>query len=83
MQNTAVVNGEPIHIDVGEFVIDPSYQDPSVANPALFSKMHKLRVWLSKKYPELEKHLANQLYVLIGPEVETMRPTLRTVEFGD
>ncbi len=59
-KNIGFINGEPVHIDVGEFYsmkpCFPSYQT--------FSAMTKdLRLWLNSHYPELIPHLDHAIEV--------------------
>lgn len=82
MQNSGVLNGQPIHIDVGQFSKEERFKDPAVYKSELFSKTYKFRIWLAKKDPELEKSLKEILYQIIGPEMESMKPKLKTVDEG-
>lgn len=80
MQNTGVINGNPIHIDVGQFVSDVKMALKENYAIELFSKMYKFRIWLAKKYPELESFLTDRLLQIIGPSMWEMSPRLKTID---
>lgn len=82
MQNTGVINGQPVHIDVGQFVEDVKLKRKEEHQIELFSKMYKFRIWLGKRYPELEAFLSEKLLNIIGPEMRKMKPRLKTVDEG-
>lgn len=82
MQNTGVIDGQPIHIDVGQFVSDDMMKLPENYHPELFSKTYKFRIWLSKHYPELEGFVTDKLLNIIGPKMFTMKPKLKTIDEG-
>jgi hypothetical protein len=82
MQNTGVFDGSPVHIDVGQFTREERFKDPLVYREELFSKTYKFRIWLSKHYPELERHLYQELVSVIGPEIDQLKPKLKTVDEG-
>ena len=66
MQNTGVQDGEPVHVDVGQFVYNEAMRDPNNYNQELFNKMYKFRLWLREKYPELLSYLDAELYKEMG-----------------
>ncbi len=76
MQNTGVFEGDPIHIDVGQFVHNEEIKKSEVANQELFNKTYKFRKWLHKHHPELAKHLEEQLLLTIGEQFHVMQPQL-------
>jgi hypothetical protein len=82
MQNTAVVSLQPMHIDVGQFSQEERFKNPGDYKHEIFSKTYKFRIWLSKKYPELEEHLSHILENLIGPQMHEMKPKLKTIDAG-
>lgn len=82
MQNTGVIAGVPVHIDVGQFVNDMQMAEKDHYAIELFSKMYKFRIWLAKKYPELESFLTTRLLEIIGPTMWEMTPRLKTVDEG-
>lgn len=82
MQNTGVIGDQPVHIDVGQFSSEVRFKEPAVYKNELFSKTYKFRIWLSKRYPELERYLTGMLADIIGPEMETMKTSFKTVEAG-
>lgn len=82
MQNTGVIGLKPIHIDVGQFSQEERFKTPAIYKSEIFSKTYKFRIWLSKHYPELEQYLTNMLTDLIGPEIQTMKPKLKTIDEG-
>lgn len=73
MQNTGVVDGRPVHIDVGQFV----KQSPVNISQELFTKTYKFKIWLRTHYPELGDYLEKELYQLMGPSYLTMQPKFR------
>ncbi|HEY4831248.1 MAG TPA: hypothetical protein VIH61_01625 [Waddliaceae bacterium] len=66
MQNTGVYRGEPIHVDVGQFVKNQEINDPSLYHQELFNKAYKFRIWLQKNYPELLQHFDRELQREMG-----------------
>jgi hypothetical protein len=83
MQNTGVVDGKPIHIDVGQLAKNEKFKEVPFRNQELVSKTYKFRIWLAKHYPELETHLTARLRALIGPEFDSLKPKLKTVDEGN
>lgn len=78
MQNTGVLSdGTPVHIDVGQFVINDQVQNSSVYNQELFTKTYKFKIWLRENYPELATFLEESLQWIIGEEYATMKPKFR------
>lgn len=80
MQNTGVLDGNPIHIDVGQFVKEERAKDPDFYKQELFNKTYKFRKWLKKKYPELALDLEEKLYQTIGERFFTMQPHFKPHE---
>ena len=72
MQNTGVYQGQPIHIDVGQFVVNEQMQLPQKAHQELYNKTYKFRIWLQENHPELKVHLESQLREYMGPDFETL-----------
>lgn len=77
MQNTGVAQGKPVHIDVGQFVINDDVKETAVYHQELFTKMYKFKLWLKEEYPELALFLEDRLKEIIGPAYESMRPKWR------
>lgn len=77
MQNTGVVDGFPIHIDVGQFTQNSHIKNPAIYHQELFTKTFKFKVWLDSHYPELKKYLDQQLELIIGPNYMLMQPKFR------
>lgn len=82
MQNTGVLNGRPIHIDVGQFVRNDAVRTPEVYKQELFSKTFKFRRWLRQEYPPLADDLEEKLRALIGEQFSSMKPRLKTHDEG-
>lgn len=82
MQNTGVANGKPIHIDVGQFVINERARDPEYYNLELLTKTYKFKIWLVEHYPEAAAYLDARLHEIIGPEYPTMTPIWRNKHWG-
>lgn len=80
MQNTGVLDGQPIHIDVGQFVKEERAKDPEVYMQDLFSKTYRFRKWLSRNYPELASYLETQLPMVIGDQYYGMKPYFKPHE---
>lgn len=76
MQNTGLIDGKPVHIDVGQFARKPEMADPMVWKQDLFNKTFKFRIWLKDKYPSLGTYVDNEVERLIGPSVNTLKPQL-------
>lgn len=68
MQNTGVLNGRPIHIDIGQFIHNQTVQDPVIYKKEVFDKTFLFHQWLKTHYPTLSDHLKNRLLALIGPD---------------
>jgi hypothetical protein len=68
MQNTGVLNGFPIHVDVGQFIHNASVQAPKVYKQELYDKTFQFHRWLKESYPTLASHLAMRLVVVMGPD---------------
>lgn len=74
MQNTGIIEGRPIHIDVGQFVRNEEIKQPEVYHQELFTKTYKFKKWLGVHYPELGSYLEERLKEIIGPRYSVMRP---------
>lgn len=68
MQNTGVLEGYPIHIDIGQFIHNDSVKAPKVYKQELYDKTYDFHNWLKKHHPELGSHLETRLAVIIGPD---------------
>ncbi len=68
MQNTGVLDGYPVHIDVGQFIYNPIVKNPEVYKKEIFDKTFFFHQWLEKHYPELGSYLKDKLVSLIGPD---------------
>jgi hypothetical protein len=77
MQNTGVVQGKPVHIDVGQFVFNEAVKQPAVFHQELFTKTYKFKLWLREHYPELGEYLEEELRQIIGPAYEMLQPKFR------
>lgn len=77
MQNTGVAQGKPVHIDVGQFVINEQVKNSSIYYQELFTKTYKFKIWLKEAYPELALFLEDQLRDIIGPAYDRMKPKFR------
>lgn len=82
MQNTGVMNKEPIHIDVGQFIVNDIVKDPKVYHREIFDKTYRLREWLQKHYPELADHLINRLFAIIEVDYFYMPPFVYRGDVG-
>lgn len=82
MQNTGVLDGNPVHVDVGQFVRNSIVKDPKVYNQEIFTKTYRFRKWLEKNYPPLGEFLKQRLEELIGPEFKEMKPVFYTADMA-
>lgn len=80
MQNTGIVDGKPVHIDVGQFFSSDKIKEPAIYKQELFTKTFRFREWLRKEYPELAQFLEEKLYVIIGDEFYKMKPKYKPHE---
>lgn len=74
MQNTGVIDGKPIHIDVGQFIKNDLVKNPEVYKKELYNKTFLFKKWLNKNHPELAKHLELKLLDVIGEQLFSMEP---------
>jgi hypothetical protein len=74
MQNTGVVDGSPIHIDVGQFKINEELKNPELWHQELFTKNYKFMIWMRKEHPELAIYLESRLAAIIGDNYFSMEP---------
>jgi hypothetical protein len=74
MQNTGVLEGRPVHIDVGQLIHNDIVKDPDIYKKELHCKAFIFLGWLKKHYPDLAQHLSMRLEEVIGPELHTMAP---------
>lgn len=58
MQNTGVLNGLPIHIDIGQFIHNDSVKSSKIYKQELYDKTYDFHRWLKKHQPDLADHLA-------------------------
>lgn len=77
MQNTGVFKGQPIHIDVGQFVLEEEVKAPAFYKQELYTKTYKFRLWLRKRHPELCDRFDCYLQETLGEEFLTMKPLWR------
>lgn len=77
MQNTGVAQGKPLHIDVGQFVINEAIKEPTIYHQELFTKTYKFKLWLRENYPELGEYLEGELSRIIGSGYTSMQPIWR------
>ena len=68
MQNTGVLDGHPIHIDIGQFIYNASVKAPKVYKQELYDKTYDFHKWLKIHHPALAEHLAARLVVIMGPD---------------
>ncbi|MBA2370006.1 MAG: hypothetical protein H0V82_13460 [Candidatus Protochlamydia sp.] len=77
MQNTGVVDGRPIHIDVGQFVQNAEVKNMLIAHQELYTKTYKFNIWLNEHYPEAGNILEQKLKGIMGPKYASMQPKFR------
>lgn len=66
MQNTGVVDGKPVHVDVGLFIHNPIVKDPAVYQKELYHKLYKFSNYLSDNYENLALHLKARIIGILG-----------------
>lgn len=76
IQNTGVCDGEPIHVDVGQFVFDEEIKNQVFHLQELYTKTYKFRLWLEEKYPSLNHKFVEFLKSVIE-DFDTMKPLWR------
>lgn len=74
MQNTGVLDGMPVHIDVGQFIYNEIVQSPEVYLHEIYDKTYKFHEWLMKHHPQLALFLRARLVDLLGMDYYTMAP---------
>lgn len=77
MQNTGVFEGEPIHVDVGQFVQNDQVKNPTFYLQELYTKTYKFRLWLREKHPNLCDAFEEHLESVIGEDFSKMKPFWR------
>ncbi len=74
LQNTGVLEGKPIHIDVGQIGRKAEAKEVAIYRQHLFNKMYKFREWLHERDPQLALYTTALLFEQVGPEIWTMEP---------
>ncbi len=74
MQNTGVVDKEPIHIDVGRFEELEEVKNPAKYHQELFTKCYHFHQWLKVNDPAVSLYLEKKLKEIIGPKYHIMKP---------
>jgi hypothetical protein len=74
MQNTGILDGQPIHIDVGQFIYNSKVKRESLFKREIYDKTYNFYKWLQKHHPALSLHLKAKLVALLGVEYFTMSP---------
>lgn len=77
MQNTGVVGLQPVHIDVGQFVMHPEIIKDNLYQQELFSKTFKFRKWLLKKSLGLSAFFDSMLEEILGDNLYTLKPIVK------
>lgn len=72
-----MAQGKPIHIDVGQFVLNDSVKEPAIFHQEIFTKTYKFKAWLRENYPDLGDYLEQELRQIIGDDYSTMQPRWR------
>ena len=80
IQNTGVLDGYPIHIDVGQFIYEEDLKNPEVYHQSLFNKTYKFRIWLRSLSPSLADYFDQELESIIGPKMHSMTPYFLTMD---
>lgn len=83
MQNTGIIDGKPVHIDVGQFIRREDVRKPETANQELYSKTYKFRRWLRKKYPSIADYLEAKLIAIMGQAFYELKPIVKKHNASD
>lgn len=83
VQNTGVLLGSPIHIDVGQFIVNENFKEINMQHQEMFNKTYRFRIWLKKRYPELHVHLSDKLFGYMGSKMNELNPILKSVSYED
>lgn len=67
VRNTGILDGRPIHIDMGRFIRDNNLKKPEVYTKELVWKTTLLKAWLEKYYPQLSLYFNQRLEQLSTP----------------
>jgi hypothetical protein len=73
MQNTGVLDGKPIHIDLGQFVRRRDVQNPQLMKQHLFNRTYLFNLWLKEHYPEIGDYFYGMLAQAIGPQIDELK----------
>jgi len=73
MQNTGVLDGNPVHIDLGQFVRRSDVQNPQLMKQQLFNRTYLFTDWLNKHYPELGQYFGGLVVQVIGPQISELK----------
>jgi hypothetical protein len=73
IQNTGVIGESPVHVDVGQFVINPAMKNPELYHQELCNKFYKFRLWLEESHPVLLDHINHELEEEMGEHFHTLR----------
>lgn len=73
MQNTGVLDGVPIHIDLGQFVRRRDVQNPQLMKQQLYNRTYLFNVWLNEHYPEIGEYFWGMLTQIIGPQINELK----------
>lgn len=68
MQNTGVLDGSPVHIDIGQFIYNEIVKSPKVYKQELYDKTYQFHKWLKAQHSGLADHLEARLVAVIGPD---------------
>lgn len=82
MQNTGVIDGKAVHIDVGQFVWNPAVREPEVFQQEIVNKTYKFKKWLQEAHPALAAHLQQELASVIGDRYGSMQPIFYTADMA-
>lgn len=82
VQNTGIVDGRPIHIDVGQFIRNRGVMTPEKHGKELFNKTFRMREWLEEEYPQLAEHLKSRLVTILGVDYYYFPPYVYRPHFG-
>ncbi|MCB1119374.1 MAG: hypothetical protein KDK65_05385 [Chlamydiia bacterium] len=73
-QNTGVIDGKPVHLDIGQFMYDEHVKEEAVAKQAIFNKTYKFRSCVREISEPLSDHFEAELQKILGDDIHTMVP---------
>lgn len=74
LQNTGVLEGEPIHLDVGQWVAGEDSKTEDQYKQELYDKLFSLHAWLVPAHSSLAKQVENAFFLATQTPWQAMQP---------